>query len=290
MIYPMADLFRNCCFSLSASIKKTTGFETVRLLLLSVGFISTILLIKVTMIPYYFNVLLSALAFRSWLSPPYVYILVNFIIVTIAASSAFHRQTHHPAVDIAADTSKITDATPISFKQSAPYMEDEYFVATKDSPHESVEKDENFTAVSSVDEESSCLTETEKGTRETENETRGETEAETETMEETWKAITEGRGKGAGRQLKKSESEAWRTEVGGGGRGRGRGRREMRKWETFSTLRETSATAGLRRERLPSEEDLKRRVEAFINKMNNDIRLQRQESDQRYLDMVNRSL
>lgn len=70
--------------------------------------------------------------------------------------------------------------------------------------------------------------------------------------------------------------------------------RELRKSETFNdTASAQQRRRGLlRRDPQPSlsQDELNRRVEAFIMNFNQQIRLQRQESDQRFLEMISRGV
>lgn len=52
---------------------------------------------------------------------------------------------------------------------------------------------------------------------------------------------------------------------------------------------ETVAKSGMRREASIGLEELNKQIEAFINKFNDEMKLQRQESDKRFMDMINRS-
>ncbi|KAL6657793.1 hypothetical protein ACP70R_005573 [Stipagrostis hirtigluma subsp. patula] len=120
-----------------------------------------------------------------------------------------------------------------------------------------------------------------------------------ETLESTWKAITEGRAPPLARHLKKSDT--WDTRPGrrpsGGSTGSGDGEAEpaadaaaptaMRKAETFNDGR-SKAPAPVRREPSLGQDELNRRVEAFIHKFNMEMRLQRQESLKQYNDMLGR--
>jgi hypothetical protein len=106
-----------------------------------------------------------------------------------------------------------------------------------------------------------------------------------ETLESTWKAITEGRAPPLARHLKKSD--AWDTRPGrrpsDGGEVDPAPPAAMRKAETFNDGR---SEAPVRREPSPGQDELNRRVEAFINKFNMEMRLQRQESLNHYNEML----
>lgn len=113
-----------------------------------------------------------------------------------------------------------------------------------------------------------------------------------ETLESTWKAITEGRAPPLARHLKKSDT--WDTRPGR--RPSGSGELDpavaappaaMRKAETFNDGRSKApAPAPVRREPSLGQDELNRRVEAFINKFNMEMRLQRQESLKYHQEML----
>ncbi|KAJ1291440.1 hypothetical protein BS78_02G315700 [Paspalum vaginatum] len=116
-----------------------------------------------------------------------------------------------------------------------------------------------------------------------------------ETLESTWKAITEGRGPPLARHLKKSDT--WDTRPGrrpSGGSGEvDPAAGAMRKAETFNDGGAERSKAGpapapVRREPSLGQDELNRRVEAFIHKFNMEMRLQRQESLKHYNDMLGR--
>ncbi|XP_059647195.1 uncharacterized protein LOC132293660 [Cornus florida] len=299
-----------------------TAIWAVQLLLISAGIVSTVLLFKATVIPYSLNVVLSMPSLwtssRTWLSPPYIYIILNFIIITIAASSTFHSQkqethmeddtddSHTPPQQEALpdqthfqDSSITTNHSPKIWQeipeQSSPPSDIDIVKSTPSAENIIESSPEKFPDVNSGENDVSVFqpsspqfTETSNSTITTTTENRRRTVADgdnddEETLEATWKAITEGGGKAAGRQLNKSETwdtppqvtvaDAWR---------------ELRKSETFNDAVSANRRAGLRRDPSLSQDELNQRVEAFINKFNHEMRLQRQESDQRYLEMINR--
>lgn len=114
-----------------------------------------------------------------------------------------------------------------------------------------------------------------------------------ETLETTWKAITEGRAMPLSRHMKKCET--WENH----GRQIIAGEDEsslVKKSETFkdrtnqalTPVNMSSAQAmKLRKEPSLSQDDLNRRVEDFIRRFNEEMRLQREQSLKKYWDMVN---
>ncbi|CAN4104141.1 unnamed protein product [Withania somnifera] len=116
-----------------------------------------------------------------------------------------------------------------------------------------------------------------------------------DTLESTWKTITEGRAMPLTRHLRKSDT--WETH---GGRNPivTPPQQKMKKSETFNdrTTADSSplltpspgSSGKLKKEPSLSQDELNRRVEAFIKKFNEDMRLQRQQSLQQYKEMINR--
>ncbi|XP_068321470.1 uncharacterized protein [Pyrus communis] len=117
-----------------------------------------------------------------------------------------------------------------------------------------------------------------------------------DTLENTWKAITEGRSMPLSRHTKKSETlpnhgrqlkvdltSAVDTSV--------MVKAETVKEPTNQSLTAVAAGDGsggrLRKEPSLSQDDLNRQVEAFINKFNEEMRMQRQQSLDQYKKMVN---
>lgn len=101
-----------------------------------------------------------------------------------------------------------------------------------------------------------------------------------ETLENTWKMITEGRHVPLTRHLKKSDT--WEHHVAPAVD-------HVPKSETFTERSNYEySPARIRKEPSLGQDELNRRVEAFIKKFNEDMRMQRQESLNQYMEMINR--
>lgn len=118
-----------------------------------------------------------------------------------------------------------------------------------------------------------------------------------DTMEATWRAI-EGGTKPQEKQLKKSKTlpqaqklvidqERENIQLPMPSSGGAAVVKELRKSMTFNDTVSIERRGGLRRDPSMNLEEFNQRVEAFIQQHNHELRLQRQESDQRYLDMIN---
>ncbi|KAJ0261676.1 hypothetical protein HA466_0047480 [Hirschfeldia incana] len=84
-----------------------------------------------------------------------------------------------------------------------------------------------------------------------------------DTLETTWKKITEGRSTPLTKHFKKSDT-----------------------WQERSKEKMMTKSGSLKREPSPGQEELNRRVEAFIKKFNEEMRLQRLESLAKYNELV----
>ncbi|KAF8116861.1 hypothetical protein N665_0014s0122 [Sinapis alba] len=84
-----------------------------------------------------------------------------------------------------------------------------------------------------------------------------------DTLETTWKKITEGRSTPLTKHFKKCDT-----------------------WQEKSKEKKMTKSGSLKREASPGQEELNRRVEAFIKKFNEEMRLQRLESLAKYNEMV----
>ncbi|KAJ0049599.1 hypothetical protein Pint_16658 [Pistacia integerrima] len=287
----MGDVYRNLEV-------KTSRLERViwsaKLILFSVGIVSTVILFKVAIIPYTFNFIFSMFSFlpklwtffRSLLSPPYIYILLNFIIISIAASSTFARQNNpHPV-------KKVTKTTQ-NFQKSVnniqqPHDDDLWSQMVQHHVDDEVKEENPTLSTLKLTDPSQ---ETASNAALPEDFTEKSEEFTQETLEDTWRLITEGQGKLQNRHLKKSDT--WDTPPRAAVNAANDGddsdnpedhvawaKRELRKSETFSDK------ASLRREKSMSQDELNRRADAFIKKFNNDMRLQRMESHQRLMAMI----
>ncbi|WOL18088.1 hypothetical protein Cni_G26881 [Canna indica] len=267
----------------------------------------------------------SALA---WLRPPYLYLVINGIIISIAASSRFQNQSSSAAAHQIAPMPQLAAMDPATVVQAPEYEANKL---AEDAPTEEIGgrvKAEVKDEEAELEEEfvisrSSWSPKRRRGsTEETSTERSANMEEKplvtarfanrkaakpspegkalgvarrprrNETLESTWRTITEGRAVPLARHLKKSET--WDA--------RGGPREEaaapaMRKCETFndrgagaaSPVSGGSSSAGrLRREASLGHDELNRRVEAFIKKFNEEMRLQRLESVRHYREMVKR--
>ncbi|GJT74749.1 RNA-directed DNA polymerase, eukaryota, reverse transcriptase zinc-binding domain protein [Tanacetum coccineum] len=114
-----------------------------------------------------------------------------------------------------------------------------------------------------------------------------------DTLENTWKKITEGRSVPLTRHLRKSET--WETH----GRENHGSEIPRQRWTEKglekgseggapSKLNRSGGSGRLRKDPSLGQEELNRKVEAFIKKFNEDMRLQRQESMNQFMEMINR--
>lgn len=130
-----------------------------------------------------------------------------------------------------------------------------------------------------------------------------------ETLENTWKMITGERHVPLTRHMKKSDTfhihgrhvalDDVATEVNENSTTfqpppppQHHHQRHVLKSETFKdrTNYDSPSPVKIRKDPSPSADELNRRVEAFIKKFNEDMRLQRQQSMQQYMEMINRGV
>ncbi|RDX84266.1 hypothetical protein CR513_34702, partial [Mucuna pruriens] len=301
---PVMDLFQNPSSSLKSN-RFETAMWTAKLVLMSMGVISTLVLLKVAIVPYTFHLILSTLpqfwvSVRSWLTPPFLYIIVNFIIITIAASSNFYpKSNNNPSPKAFSDspspsdpkhTTIITTTTTEPENQtSEPKEEEKEVEEEQEQEQEQEQQEDEEEEVEELD--LSCdkfmihplLENCTNDYFLTDSDGNGD-----DSLEATWRAIMEGQGKTMRPQLKKSDT--WGARIAKAEPFQRNGddddpvawaRKELKKSDTFNDR------ASLRREKSMSPEELNRRAEAFIKQFNKQMRLQRLESYQRSKERVN---
>ncbi|XP_021294344.1 uncharacterized protein LOC110424155 [Herrania umbratica] len=326
----------------------STWILSLKVLFISIGILAIAFGLKVSVpLVLEFSVSQAPLlwsTFRSWLKPPYLYVIINGIIITIAASSRFYIKTGEKD-----QTEQMQRRSKISVDQG-PDFEDEMksgldfgvvessaLVYEQKQTVEEVEmrgfEEESNAAVEDVGDggdefaisksewipprrmgsseiPSDILSPTDKPPAASRFGHRKPVKANPEggralrvakpkrheTLENTWKMITEGRAMPLTRHLKKSDT--WENH------GRDINVEALadsplvKKSETFRDrtnyqpprVQDTSSPASekLRKEPSLSQDELNRRVEAFIKKFNDEMRLQRQESLNQYMEMINR--
>ncbi|XP_020224096.1 uncharacterized protein LOC109806133 [Cajanus cajan] len=297
------------------------GFVSAKVILISTGVLSMAMGFKLTL-PFISHFLLTQAPhvwtfFLTCFTPPYLYILLNFIILTIVATSKLHN--HSPPEDTVLPPSAVQIPAPDTVDFSAVASDNYLYETETKSSHDAVAEangsvgyvyDENTPVKATVNDDDDAVSPSlqRKDSFADENEkppvsarfnhrkaVRASPEGgkvvalgvakakKQETLESTWRTITEGRAMPLTRHLKKAET--WETQgtplrdLNGGA--------VMKKSETFAG-REKNASTRLRKEPSLSQDELNRRVEAFINKFNAEMRLQRQESLRQYREMMNR--
>ncbi|XP_044460904.1 uncharacterized protein LOC123192424 [Mangifera indica] len=300
-------------------------------------------------------------SFLSWLRPPYLYLIINFIILGIAASSRFFQNHEVPAESHSPSPSDRTVYDEIKMKSEydgavydeikmksefggavydeikmksefdgavygqhlqraeeeieAPVFVEKSVVVSGAGPVEVGHRDETWKSLgmtesldipteleSSVENEKPLVSahfgrrKPIKASPEGGRALRVTKSKRNETMENTWKAITEGRAMPLTRHLKKLDT--WENHD----RQVNVDPSPVKKSETFkdrtnyqlpllsNNSNSPSSGGKLRKEPSLSQEELNRRVEAFIKKFNEEMRLQRQESLKQYQEMINRGV
>ncbi|XP_042026334.1 uncharacterized protein LOC121773522 [Salvia splendens] len=310
-------------------MESMNNWMSMRTILISAGVLSAAIALKLSIpaavdgFPVLWSVVLS------WMKPPYLYIIINAIIITIVASSHFN-QSHNelaaarsdhlisavtPPAEIfqpisppenveAADATEpvaeevvdlkavVVNGSKVEFAKEVDDLrliraeaEDEfdesalpYTPPMRESFSPEVQLESLFLArekplASSRFVHRKPSRTPPEGARALRRVARPKKQ---ETLESTWKMITEGRHVPLTRHLKKSETFEQHASPA----------------MDHVAVVPKSETPPLRIRKEPSlgQDELNRRVEAFINKMNEDMRMQRQESLQQFLEMINRGV
>ncbi|XWS27954.1 hypothetical protein CRYUN_Cryun25bG0024700 [Craigia yunnanensis] len=303
---------------------------SLKVALISTGIISVAILFKASFtsimefitpgIPSTYSLILS------FMRPPYLYLLINCIIISIVASTKLQAQKpettqHNPSPEIvfpAVEAVKVSNEV-YSGEFSTYGSAAEIVVVTEESNGAVVvdgsdrEKVKVVTAATPGMSESmelvSLLSEKPEeklpvakrfGQRKA---AKAASEGKAlrvskpkrhDTLETTWKTITEGRPMPLTRHLKKSDTWEQRTPKDQNAPPPSLPNSTMKKSDTFnersreSSLNRSSGSGKLKRDPSLSQDELNRRVEAFIKKFNEEMRLQRQESLNQYEEMIRR--
>ncbi|KAJ6738094.1 COTTON FIBER (DUF761) [Salix koriyanagi] len=268
----------------------------VVLVLTSVLFLSLNLKVSVTLV-HDFSVNQAALLWStflmSWLKPLYLFVIINCIIITIVASSRFHHNTNGtstydqiekiPMEDYAHDMMFRSDGA-LHLSALSAYQDREEVVEDKSMV---IEDGENEVADDSVISMSRFgHGKVVEASHEGGMAMRVAKPKRHETLENTWKMITEDRAMPYTRNVKRSKTlkDTWEnhdiqfsTRL--------MDPHAVNKSETFNDRTNyqpppisssTPASEKFRKEPSLSQDELDQRVEAFIDKFNNEMRMQRQ--------------
>ncbi|XP_076907598.1 uncharacterized protein LOC143564105 [Bidens hawaiensis] len=336
---------------------------SLKLAIVSVSVVSTAVLINLLQ-PIIMNLTISDLpiiytSFISWLKPPYLYVVINCIIITIVASSRLQTKGdgfHDPLLtfpELVNEPIKNVEIPPVHELVNEPVdievdgfvgetkfvgeMLDDDMKIAKEAYEEIKRNRVNKSVISmsawtpSEVNQVGLRSPVEKPAASTRFSSRKPAKAVPEvgkalgvakpkrqdTLETTWKTITEGRSVPLTRHLRKSDT--WETRetrssdnflinnINNNNNKTNNNNSDinnihvdkMKKSETFDVNRsrkpvkppapqsKLNRTGGLKKEPSLGQEELNRRVEAFIKKFNEDMRLQRQESLNQYMEMIN---
>ncbi|KAL0300750.1 UNVERIFIED_CONTAM: hypothetical protein Sradi_6351800 [Sesamum radiatum] len=330
-----------------------TWILSIKVLLISAGALTLAMGIKFSVpivvkeVPVMWSVIVS------WLKPPYLYIVINGIIITIAASSRFHQTQSEPpevrfdhqhlAVSVRAlpplefatvsalpevisvveepqeeeeeesaavvvvyeSGDRIVELKPVVVNGSEVDLgreeetlrtdilaeaEDEDVIvdstfAYNTQPPEMVPPEPQLEYLVPVTEKPlvSARLPRRKAIRTNRKGVRAPRQETQQTLESTWKMIMEGRQCSA--PLTKKPTETW----GQHNRHLIAVRDHATESEIFKdrTCNQDSSSGEIQKEASLDEDELNRRVEAFIKKFNEEMRLQRKESLDKYMEMIN---
>ncbi|KAG5255054.1 dystrophin [Salix suchowensis] len=297
---------------------------SLKVVLISAGVLSLAVILKLSVLPVVAVFAVSELpvlysSVLSWLQPPYLYLTINCIIISILASSKLQLQKPagreqqvplpSPADMIAPPVQVADQEENVTVRVRSGHDNDAFVVSNDQYGSDYQDLDvEDCTVESSKAAPSMELSfEKEKpsvfarlGRRKSLKSTPEAPAAlgvskpkRDDTLESTWRTITDGRPMPITRHLKKSDT--WDTHV----------RQDdncppklTKKSETFNDrsssrrpqklARSPQWSGKLGREPSLNQDELNKRVDAFIKKFNEEMRLQRQKSLNQYQEMIGR--
>ncbi|XP_047329040.1 uncharacterized protein LOC124932454 [Impatiens glandulifera] len=280
------------------AVHTTTWLSSLKLLFMSTGVLSIAMFMN-----FSFPIILDFMIYQlpsiwsfmaSWLRPPYLYVIINGIIISIAASSFFH---HKDSSQIQSDSS---DHLSENILKSSPSLTETEFVISKsnwttlmrtNSPPEIQNSEEEEMIVTPERPMALSRFSNRKPVRTNQEGGRGLKVAKQrkhETLENTWKTITDGRHMPLTRHFKNNSLQC-STNLD-------ESVKDMMVKKSATVIDRTSncnspsiiRTGRIRKEPSVGHDELNRRVEAFIMKFNEDMRLEREESLRQYKEMINR--
>ncbi|XP_045811157.1 uncharacterized protein LOC123905553 isoform X2 [Trifolium pratense] len=221
-------------------------------------------------------------------TPPYLIFTVNAIIISILASSRFHQSYNHPIVDPTPPPIVIVNTVHVDVPTPSPKQEEE-----EEEPEEETKQiDLGILKLKRMDspENLPLIDKPLLSTRFTHRKPLkfspeggkslkvAAKQKRHETLENTWKMITEGRSMPLTRHMKKCDT--WQNRYDAG---------PHEPQDSAVTVSDFNfnKTWKLRKEPSLSQDELNKRVEAFIRKFNQQMRLQREESLNHYMQMIN---
>ncbi|KAJ8549632.1 hypothetical protein K7X08_033339 [Anisodus acutangulus] len=320
---------------------------SLKVVLILIGAVSLAMVAKSSIPLVFYELPTIWSAVNAWLKPPYLYVVINGIIVIIAATS---RSSNHkessgsdqfqplitartpPQSDLIAITQSELHSIQSEVKDEPQVLEvkpvvvNGSVVVVNDEPNESdvivIAKSVVAPLPESETKNELLLPATEKplvssrfGNRKpvlkaspegVKSSLKVARSKKPETLDNTWKMITEGRHVPLMRHMKKSDTfhnGRHVTAVDDDAMEENENsttfqpqqqhyQRHVLKSETFKDRTNYDSPEAVKIGKDPSlsSDELNRRVEAFIKKFNEDMRLQRQQSMQQYMEMVNRGV
>ncbi|CAA2951351.1 Hypothetical predicted protein [Olea europaea subsp. europaea] len=281
------------------------------------------------LIPFIFQIWSIVL---PWLSPPYLYIIMNCIIIAIAASSRFHKIASSPSPEsdsfpvqseiittvseppplvYEGGDDKIVEVKPVLLNGAKVEEQETDADADADADIEPEDEDEEGISISTYTPPQKNippvpevrpdfllpatlghwkpLRANRKGVR-TPRVTKPK---RGETLESTWKMITDGRNGQPTKHLEKSDTLEHRGHhIAINSPYHSSKSKTFENCTNSESRQETSSNLSLStrisRQLSPGLDELNRRAEAFINKVYEEMRLQKQKSLDNFLEMINR--